>query len=112
MALLPIYGTTIPPQAITMATPSGTTSTSDTIQAGSPGLALLVNNTSGAARNLLVDTPTSKDVYGAVVPNISIALPTSGLRLVRLPNDLADSGGLIGVGVDNVTGVTYAAVSL
>ena len=110
MALLPVVGVTVPPQTLTMATPSGTTSTADTVPADRPNLALVVNNTSGAARNLLINTPGN--VYGAAVADISIALPTSGIRVVRLPLDQADSSGLIGVGVDNVTGVTYAAIAL
>jgi len=110
VALLTVVGSTIPPQTLTPVVPSGTTSTSDTIPAGAPGLALLVHNTSGAARNLLINTPAS--VYGAAIADISIALPTTGYRVVKLPADLADSSGLIGVGMDVVTSTVYAPISL
>lgn len=107
MALLVPTASTMPPQAaLVMATPAGAPSNSDSVQAG-PNLHLLVQG--GAGGTLLVNTPATKDVYGTTVGDISISIAASSLRLIALPVDLADSGGLITFGA---TGCTYRPVTL
>jgi hypothetical protein len=111
MATLPVQGAVIPGAAVTMATPAGTSVGSDVVPIGAPGLALLIQNTSGASRSVLIGTPTALDRYGIATANITETLAANGLRLVRLPNDLAEPSGLIQLGCDNTAGLTYAAIA-
>lgn len=108
MALLAPTAAVLPPVALTMATPAGSSAGSDTVQAAA-GLALLVHNPTAGALNLTIGTPTSKDVYGAAVPDIVASIPATSYRVVALPSDLADGTGLIGIGA--AAGIVYRPIT-